>query len=91
MNEVIVSFVAGVLTTLVIMYSYWMWVSHQRRLVINDPTDDEEYLEIVRQLKCPDCDSTDFRYEEVSDLKWINGEDRFCICNHCGRRFSDGK
>lgn len=90
MIEIIVGILLGIIITLVFLYVYWS-LKTPKQITIDDPTDDEEYLEIVRQLKCPDCGSTDYRFSEVSDLKWIQGEDRYCICNRCGRNFSDGK
>ena len=88
--DFVLGFVAGVFTTIVALFTLWI-KSHHATIVIDDPTDDEDYQEIVKQLKCPRCFSTDYRFEEVSNLPWIQGEDRYCICNKCGQVFGDRK
>ena len=85
MTDIIIGILLGILFTLVFLYVYWTWGT-RNKVIIKDPS-----VDIVCKLKCPDCGSTDFEFSEVSDLSWIQGEDRFCICNHCGRRFGDGK
>lgn len=92
MIEAIIFGLLGVFFTLSALYLYWEYRRiTQKHIIIDDPTDDPEYLEIVRRLHCPDCGSTDFRYTEVTELPWIQGEDRYCICNRCGKPFGDGK
>ena len=90
MIDVLVGLLLGVILTLIILYILEE-LKRRENIVLDDPTDDEEYQDIVKQLKCPGCYSTDYRFEEVSDLAWIQGEDRYCVCNKCGRRFGDGK
>lgn len=90
MYELVVGILLGVIITMLSLYVYWMWHGGNE-IVLDDPTDDEDFLEIVNKLKCPECGSDDYKFAEVTDLPWIKGEDRYCICNRCGRQFGDGK
>lgn len=90
MIEALIYGLLGVIFTLIALYMWWAY-NTPKTIVLDDPTDDPDYQEIVKQLHCPDCNSTDFYYTEVTDLSWIKGEDRFCVCRQCGRQFGDGK
>lgn len=90
-SDGIIWFATGMVFVLVVLFAYWEYVRRKNELVLDDPTDDEDYLEIKRKLKCPDCHSYDYRTVEVDDLPWLKDEDTYCICNVCGRQFGDGK
>jgi len=90
MNDILVGLLLGIIITLILLYIMGE-LRRRKNIVLDDPTDDEDYLDIVKKLKCPECGSDDYRFAEVTDLPWIKGEDRYCICNRCGRQFGDGK
>ena len=90
MYELVAGLLLGIILTMISLYLYQMWHGGNE-IVLDDPTDDEDFLEIVNKLKCPECGSDDYKFAEVTDLPWIEGEDRYCICNRCGRQFGDGK
>ena len=88
--DVLIGMLLGIIITLVLR-AILGEIGQRKSIVLDDPTDDKDSLVIVKTLRCPDCDSTDYRFAEVTDLPWIPGEDRYCICNKCGRQFGDGK
>lgn len=88
--DVLIGLLLGIL--LVFIYNAILGeVTRRKSIVLDDPTDDKDYLDLVKKLRCPECGSSDYRFAEVTDLPWIAGEDRYCICNRCGRQFGDGK
>jgi len=89
-TDVLVGLLLGVIITLVLLYALEEF-RRGKKVVLDDPTDDAEYLEIVKKLRCPECGSDDYEFSEVTTLPWIVGEDRYCVCNRCGRQFGDGK
>lgn len=89
-TDVLIGLLLGIIISLVLR-AILGEIGRRKSIVLDDPTDDKDYLEIVKALKCPDCGSTDYRFAEVTDLSWIPGEDRYCICNKCGRQFGDEK
>lgn len=90
MLDVLVGLLLGIITTLVVLYILGE-IQRRKSIVLDDPTDDDDYMEIVKKLRCPECGSDNYRFAEVTELPWIPGEDRYCICNRCGRQFGDGK
>ena len=88
--DVLVGLLLGVIFTIILLYTLEE-LRRRKSIVLDDPTDNPDYLEIVKKLHCPECGSTDFHYAEVTSLPWVAGEDRYCICNKCGRQFGDGK
>ena len=90
MSDVLVGLLLGVVLTVLVLYILEA-IRRRKSIVLDNPTDDSDYMEIVKKLKCPDCGSSDYQFAEVTTLPWITGEDRYCICNRCGRQFGDGK
>lgn len=83
--DVVIGLLLGILITF--MSIRYLEEFNKRKDVIPD----EDYKKIDKKLCCPECGSVDYQFAEVTGLPWIPGEDRYCICNRCGRQFGDGK
>ena len=90
MYDILAGILLGVIITLIALYTYWTW-RESKTIVLDDPTDDEDYLALHHKLRCPGCDSYDYRVVEIDDLPWLKDEDKYCICNRCGRQFGNEK
>lgn len=93
--EIMLGIIIGVLFSFVIYYIVTclkLNQSYTTPIILDDPTDDTDYLKLHNTAHCPDCGSYNLTLvDRYSGVPWARGGDDgdYYSCTKCGRQFSD--